>query len=101
MAARRFQFINAAFLLMLAMVACLMPGRAKTYSPVEKRLPEANPSATSELLASPAAMRSDSGINLAAGRDLHTTYSGETEITQLLEQNLAQPLALAAADFDE
>jgi FG-GAP-like repeat len=96
--ARRFHFIYAALLLMFAMATCLILGRASADSPEGRRLPGVKPPAASE---HDRAMRSAMGINLAAGRDLLTTYSGETAITQLLEQNLTQPLALTSADFDE
>lgn len=96
--ARRFHFIYAALLLMFAMATFLILGRANADSPEGKRLPPAKPPAVSE---HDMAMRSAMGINLAAGRNLLTTYSGETAITQLLEQNLTQPLALTSADFDE
>ena len=96
--ARRFHFIYAALLLMLAMATFLILGRANAYSPEGKRVPLAKSPAASE---HDMAMRSAMGINLAEGRDLLTTYSGETGITQLLEQNLTQPLALTSADFDE
>src|SRR5262249_49636938 len=39
-------------------------------------------------------------INLGDGYDLPTTYTGPPELTQILEQDQAQPLALASADFD-
>ena len=40
-------------------------------------------------------------ISLQNGYDLLTTYTGPAELTKALEQNLAQPLSLASADFDE
>jgi uncharacterized repeat protein (TIGR01451 family) len=40
-------------------------------------------------------------INFADGRDVLTSYSGPAALTQALQQNAAQPLALASADFDE
>ncbi|MEO8434725.1 MAG: CSLREA domain-containing protein [Pyrinomonadaceae bacterium] len=48
-----------------------------------------------------AANRSSSGIHLGNGRDVLTAYEGPQELRQLLEQNQAQPLSVAAADFDE
>jgi uncharacterized repeat protein (TIGR01451 family) len=35
------------------------------------------------------------------GRDVKTSYTGAAKLQQVLEQNLARPLALASADFDE
>ncbi|MEK6407167.1 MAG: VCBS repeat-containing protein [Acidobacteriota bacterium] len=40
-------------------------------------------------------------INLADGRELLTAYAGDPEAQWLLQQNLAQPLAIASSDFDE
>lgn len=40
-------------------------------------------------------------INLADGRELLTAYAGDPEAQRLLQQNLAQPLAIASSDFDE
>jgi len=40
-------------------------------------------------------------INIADGREMLTAYDGEPEAQRLLQQNLAQPLTMAAADFDE
>ena len=40
-------------------------------------------------------------IGVDNGHDLPTTYFGNTELTELLEQNLAEPLTLVSGDFDE
>ena len=48
-----------------------------------------------------AASRDNPLLNLSDGHDLITTYSGPDELRGALEQNLAQPLSLASADFDE
>jgi hypothetical protein len=48
-----------------------------------------------------AAGRGNPWINLSDGHDLPASYAGASEIRQILEQNLARPLALASADFDE
>lgn len=40
-------------------------------------------------------------INLVDGRDVLTSYSGPAALTEALQRNEAEPLALAAADFDE
>ena len=40
-------------------------------------------------------------INLSNGRDVLTSYQGPEESRLALEQNLAKPLSLASADFDE
>ncbi|HKQ06987.1 MAG TPA: BACON domain-containing carbohydrate-binding protein [Blastocatellia bacterium] len=42
-----------------------------------------------------------SSINLSAGHDLLTTYSGGTTHAQAIQQGTARPRALATADFDE
>ncbi|MEK6303925.1 MAG: hypothetical protein AABO41_24740 [Acidobacteriota bacterium] len=45
--------------------------------------------------------RGNPTINLSDGRDVLTSYSGPAALIRVLEQNLAQPLSLASADFDE
>ncbi|HLG12937.1 MAG TPA: VCBS repeat-containing protein [Blastocatellia bacterium] len=40
-------------------------------------------------------------VNLGEGRDVLTAYSGPLELAEALQNNSAQPLSLAAADFDE
>ena len=40
-------------------------------------------------------------INLRDGPELPTAYTGAAGLKQILEQNLALPLALASGDFDE
>ncbi|MGE0104066.1 MAG: FG-GAP-like repeat-containing protein [Blastocatellales bacterium] len=45
--------------------------------------------------------RATSRINLSDGRDVVTDYAGSEELVRILKLNQAQPLALAAADFDE
>ncbi|MBI3952270.1 MAG: hypothetical protein HY314_17610 [Acidobacteria bacterium] len=40
-------------------------------------------------------------INLSDGRDLPIAYTGPAGLRRVLEQNLADPLALASGDFDE
>jgi CSLREA domain-containing protein len=48
-----------------------------------------------------AAGRGNPKINLSDGRELLTSYVGPQELSNALQQNLAEPLSLAAADFDE
>src|SRR5437588_428402 len=55
----------------------------------------------SETISIHAAGRGNPTINLSDGHDLLTSYVGPDELRVALEQNLAQPLSLAAADFDE
>src|SRR5207237_6723866 len=45
--------------------------------------------------------RGNPTINLSDGHDLLTSYIGPDELRVALEQNLAQPLSLTSADFDE
>jgi hypothetical protein len=40
-------------------------------------------------------------LNFRDGHDLQTFYSGPEHLSRLIEQNLANPLSLASADFDE
>lgn len=55
----------------------------------------------SESVSVHAAGRGNPSINLTDGRDVLTSYEGPGELTAALEQNFAQPLSLASADFDE
>jgi hypothetical protein len=48
-----------------------------------------------------AAGRGNPWINLSDGRDVPTDYTGTADLKQVFGQNLARPLALASADFDE
>jgi hypothetical protein len=45
--------------------------------------------------------RGNPAINLANGHDLQTSYVGPKDLRAALEENRAEPLSLAAADFDE
>jgi len=45
--------------------------------------------------------RGNPRLSLREGRDLPAAYAGASNLVRLLEQNLGQPLALAAGDFDE
>src|SRR2546428_11805024 len=55
----------------------------------------------SETVSIHAAGRGNPTINLSDGHDLLTSYVGPDELRQALEENLAEPLSLASADFDE
>ncbi|HEY3103949.1 MAG TPA: VCBS repeat-containing protein [Pyrinomonadaceae bacterium] len=48
-----------------------------------------------------AAGRGNPKINLSDGHELLTSYVGPQELSNALQQNLAEPLSLASADFDE
>src|SRR2546422_1685972 len=48
-----------------------------------------------------AAGRGNPTINLSDGHDVLTSYVGPEELRIALEQNQAEPLSLASADFDE
>jgi parallel beta-helix repeat protein len=45
--------------------------------------------------------KASASISLNNGHDLMVSYSGSRDLAQILEQNQAQPLAMATADFDE
>jgi hypothetical protein len=55
----------------------------------------------SESVSVHAARRGNPTINLSDGRTVLTSYAGPDELQQALSQNQAEPLSLAAADFDE
>jgi uncharacterized repeat protein (TIGR01451 family) len=48
-----------------------------------------------------AAGRGNPSINLSDGRDIVAEYAGVDDASKALQDNLAEPLALASADFDE
>lgn len=55
----------------------------------------------SESISVHASGRGNPSINLSDGHDVLTSYSGPVELTQALQRNEAEPLALASSDFDE
>jgi hypothetical protein len=55
----------------------------------------------SETVSVHAAGRGNPTINLSDGHDVLTSYVGPQELRVALEQNQAEPLSLASADFDE
>lgn len=63
--------------------------------------PEIERARMSEEVTVHAAGRGNPWINLSDGRELITPYSGPIELTRVLEQNEARPMALCSADFDE
>jgi VCBS repeat protein/S-layer family protein/all-beta uncharacterized protein len=55
----------------------------------------------SQAVSAKASRSGNPAVNLADGRDVIASYSGSSELTQALEQNQAEPLAVASDDFDE
>ena len=93
-----------AFITILAL--CSIPFLVHTFTKAKTRGSESNsPPAKlarlSETISIHAAGRGNPAINLSDGRDLLTSYVGPDELRQALEENQAEPLSLAAADFDE
>jgi uncharacterized repeat protein (TIGR01451 family) len=60
-----------------------------------------SPARLSDRITVRAVAQGDPLIRLGGGHDLITSYAGSPESRRILEQNLAQPAALASADFDE
>jgi hypothetical protein len=86
---------------------CLLPflvhALVKTETP-KKQLADNQPqrlARLSETVSVHAAGRGKPTINLSDGRDVLTSYVGPDELRVALEQNQAEPLSLASADFDE
>ncbi|MEO8434757.1 MAG: Calx-beta domain-containing protein, partial [Pyrinomonadaceae bacterium] len=59
------------------------------------------PAQLSEHVSVRAVRRGDARLSLGEGRELITAHQGSAELQRALEQNEAQPLSLASADFDE
>ncbi|PYS59307.1 MAG: hypothetical protein DMF74_21685 [Acidobacteria bacterium] len=74
--------------------------KAKTRGS-QSNSPPAKLARLSETVSIHAAGRGNPTINLSDGHDLLTSYLGPDELRQALERNLAEPLSLASADFDE
>src|SRR5205085_5332380 len=93
--------------LVTALTFCLLPFLA--HALIETKTPKTQPAANqrieparlSQAVSVHAAGRGNPPINLNDGRDLLTSYVGPEELRMALEQNLAEPLSLASADFDE
>jgi len=95
----------ASFRLTLSFAICmtLLIAVGRSVARVESvRTTSATPLARwSESISVHAAGRGNPSFNLSDGRDVLTSYSGPAELTQALQRNEAEPLALASADFDE
>src|SRR5437868_2235322 len=72
----------------------------KPKQQVEERARHSDQESTFSRVALHAAGRGNPWINLRDGHDLLTSYTG-TGLEHVLESQAAQPLALAAGDFDE
>src|SRR5437588_5055882 len=89
------------------LTVCLLPFLVHVFG--ETKTPKTQPADNqpgelarlSETISVHAAGRGNPTINLSDGRDLLTSYVGPEELRNALEQNQAEPLSLASADFDE
>src|SRR2546428_1930952 len=75
--------------------------KAKSNSTQHGKPQPAKLARLSETVSIHPAGRGNPTINLSDGHDLLTSYGGPDELRQALEENLAEPLSLASADFDE
>jgi hypothetical protein len=91
-----FQILLSALLIGVAAAIPYLRGFASASRPASSTV--ARLSAEVSVLA---AGRGSPRVNFADGRDCVATVAGPAEITQAIEQNIARPLAMAAADFDE
>jgi hypothetical protein len=87
---------GAASLALLVALGCGFAHLARAVKASATRL-----SHLSQSISVHASGRGNPWINFADGLDVLTSYSGAEALTLALQQNLAQPLALASADFDE
>jgi hypothetical protein len=93
--------------LVAILTLCLLPflvhALVKTKTP-KTGTPDNQPTRLarlSETVSVHAAGRGNPTINLSDGHDVLTSYVGPEELRVALEQNVAEPLSLASADFDE
>src|SRR3989442_7139836 len=84
--------ISAMVVVLISLVAWLNPSWSRLT--LAARASNANPASQASLKRS----RPELKLN---GHSNPTVYLGAAKLTRALEQNLAQPLALAAGDFDE
>src|SRR5438067_131247 len=93
--------------LVTILAVCLLPllvhALVKTETPKKQSADDQPPrlARLSDAVSVRAAGRGNPTINLSDGRDVLTSYVGPPELRVALEQNLAVPLSLASADFDE
>ena len=105
----RYRRLCASLFIMLAAVAALtfLPAlrRAVARSPLPAATRTEDDALNPARLGSrPRVSVTDGGnrtINLSEGREVLTAYDGPEDLRQTLTRNQAQPLSLAAADFDE
>jgi uncharacterized repeat protein (TIGR01451 family) len=95
-------FLIAGFLLILGVFQTLsfLSARASIEAATSKR-PAMSLARMSNQVSIRAAGRGNPWISLGDGHELLTVYSGQRSITEALDSNLARPLSLAHADFDE
>src|SRR3989475_7367376 len=75
--------------------------KAKSNSTQHGKPQPAKLARLSETVSIHPAGRGNPTINLSDGHDLLTSYVGPDELRQALEENQAEPISLASADFDE
>src|SRR5437870_2658187 len=102
---RRFPKSRTAVLIAI-LVLCSIPFFVHTFTKGKTRgsQPNFQPgklARLSETISVHAAGRGNPTINLSDGHDLLTSYVGPNNLRIALEQNQAEPLSLASADFDE
>src|SRR5436190_770873 len=94
--------IALAAILALCLLPFLVHALVKTKTATTQPGDQATrPARLSESVSVHAAGRGNPTINLSDGHDVLTSYVGPEELRVALEQNLAAPLSLASADFDE
>src|SRR6266700_5227973 len=100
---RQFHFGWIVLLLALAFGAMQFASlvRAWEFTRNKPAAERPTPSRLSKQVSVRAAGRGNPTINLSDGREVLTSYVGPPELQLALEQNSAEPLSLASADFDE
>jgi CSLREA domain-containing protein len=92
-------FIAIVTLCIFPFVARAFIGTGTPRTPASNQPPK--PARLSEAVSIRAAGRGNPTIKLNDGHDVLTAYVGPEEMRVALEQNSAEPLSLASADFDE
>jgi CSLREA domain-containing protein len=98
------QLLGLAIIASLSALPFLVHGLARTKRRSEQTASEQNgwePARLRETVSVYAAGRGNPTINLSDGHELVVPYVGPEALRSALEQNQAEPLSLAAADFDE
>ncbi|MEW6211784.1 MAG: VCBS repeat-containing protein, partial [Acidobacteriota bacterium] len=86
-------------LIVILVVSTVLPKAETSFD--KTRSSDSEKARLSEQVSVQASGRGNPWISLSDGRELITSYVGPQHLVDAIEQNLARPLSLASADFDE